>query len=95
MVYDGENDSAVYWNMIDRIKFEGENEDWLRITYYRYKKIERRWVFAGQTSISDPISDFVKLFVKAVKEKEWIRPLFREVCKQCVKELSVASAEKL
>jgi len=95
VVYDSENDLVVYWNMIDLIKFESEKEDWLRITYYRYKKIERKWVFAGQTSISDPISKFVELFVEAIKEKEWIRPLFREVCKQCAKELSVVDAEKL
>ena len=59
-----------------------EKENWLRITYYRYKKKERKWVFAGQTSISDPISSFVELFVKATREKEWIRPIFREVCKE-------------
>ena len=65
---DRENEIVVYWNMIDLIKFVDEDEDCLRITYYRYKKKERRWVFAGQTSISDPISKFVELFVKAVKE---------------------------
>jgi len=87
VVFDSESDLVVYWNMIDLIKFDDEDEDWLRITYYRYKKKERRWVFAGQTSISDPISDFVELFVKAIKEKEWIRPLFREIYKKCAKEL--------
>ena len=95
VVFDRENDLVVYWNMIDLISFKHEEQDWLRITYYRYKKIERRWIFAGQTSISGPISDFVELFVKAIREKEWIRPLFKEVCKQCAKELSVVSAEKL
>jgi len=83
----GEDDWVVYWNMIDLIRFEGEDEDWLRITYYRYKKKEKRWVFAGQTSLSDPISQFLELFVMVIKEKEWIRPLFREVYKQCEKEL--------
>lgn len=95
VIFDRENDLVVYWNMIDLIRFKDEEEDWLRITYYRYKKKEGKWVFAGQTSISDPISDFIGLFVKAIKEKEWIRSLFREVYKQCVKELSVANAEKL
>jgi hypothetical protein len=78
-----------YWMMIDRISFEGQTEDWLRITYYRYKKKEMRWVFAGQTSLTIPISGFLKLFVKAIKDKEWIRPLFREVYKQCFKELDI------
>jgi len=75
--------------MIDLIKFEDETENWIRITYYRYKPKERRWIFAGQTSIADPIKAFVTLFVQAIKEKEWVRPLFREVNKQCSKELSV------
>lgn len=87
VILDRENDMVVYWNMIDRIRFKGDNRDWLRITYYRYKKKERKWVFAGQTSIADPITAFVELFVKAIKEKEWIRPLFREIYKKCAKEL--------
>ena len=85
----GEDEWVVYWNIIDLIQFEGEDEDWLRITYYRYKKKERKWVFAGQTSLSNPISGFIELFVKAVKEKEWIRPVFREVYKRCSKELNL------
>ncbi len=86
--YDGDNEKAFYWNMIDLIEFENENEKWLRITYYRYKKIGK-WVFAGQTSISDPFNSFVVLFAKAIKEKEWIRPLFKNVYRQCSKELNV------
>ena len=84
-----EDDWVVYWNMIDLIHFEGEDEDWLRITYYRYKKKERKWVFAGQTALSNPISGFIKLFANAVKEKEWIRPVFREVYKRCSNELNL------
>lgn len=86
--YDGDNEKAFYWNMIDLIEFENENEKWLRITYYRYKKIGK-WVFAGQTSISDPFNSFVVLFAKAIKEKEWIRPLFKNVYRQCSKELNM------
>jgi len=87
VVKDGGDDLVDYWNVIDLIRFEGEEEDWLRITYYRYKKHEKRWVFAGQTSLSNPISYFCDLFVAAIKEKEWIRPLFREVLRQCSREL--------
>jgi len=90
-VFDGEDDSVAYWNVIDLIEFEGEDENWLRITYYRYKKKDNRWVFAGQTSISDPISVFIELFVKVAEEKEWIRPVFKEVCK----ELSKVDTEEL
>jgi len=84
-----EDDWVVYWNIIDFIKFEGEDEGWLRTTYYRYKKKERKWVFAGQTSLANPLSGFLELLVNTIKEKEWIRPLFREVYKQCSKELNV------
>jgi len=84
-----EDDWVVYWSMIDRIKFEGEDEDWLRITYYRYKKKERKWVFAGQTSLANPTSGFLELFVEAIKEKEWMRQLFKEVYKQCSNELNI------
>jgi hypothetical protein len=86
------DDWVVYWYLMDQIEFKGEDEYWLRITYYRYKKREKRWVFAGQTSLAGPISNFQKLFTEAIKEKEWIKPLFREVYKQCSKELN---AEKL
>ena len=83
----GEDEWVAYWNMIDLIRFETEDEDWLRITYYRYKKKDRKWVYAGQTSFSDPISSFLELFVNAIKKKDWIRPLFKEVYRQCEKEL--------
>ena len=83
----GEDKIVAYWNLIDLIKFENEDEDWLRITYYRYKKKEKRWVFAGQTSLSDPISEFEELFVRGIKEKHWIRSLIKNVFEQCAKEL--------
>lgn len=86
--YDGETNNAFYWNLLDLIRFKEEKEDWLRISYYRYKK-DGRWVFAGQTSISDPFNSFVVLFAKAIKEKEWIRPLFKNVYRQCSKELNI------
>jgi len=92
VVKDGGDDLVTYWNLIDLIRFEGEEEDWLRITYYRYKNKDKRWVFAGQTSLANPLSGFLELFVNTIKEKEWIRTLFREVYKQCSKELN---AEKL
>ena len=89
VVFDGEDDFVLYWNMIDLIEFSGEDEDWLRLTYYRCKKKDRRWVFAGQTSISDPISCFEELFTKAIKSKVWMRHLFSNIYKQCKKELDL------
>ena len=81
---------VIYWNLIDLIKFEDEKENLIIVTYYRYRKRQKRkWVFAGQTAFSDPISSFEELFVKAIKEKEWIKPLFREVYERCSNELSL------
>jgi hypothetical protein len=87
VVKSGEDEFVRYWNLIDLIRFENEEEDWMRITYYRYKKKEKRWVFAGQTPYSDPISQFEELFITGVKEKDWIRRLFKSVLRQCSKEL--------
>jgi hypothetical protein len=64
-----------------------KNQDWLRITYYRYNKREKRWVFAGQTSYADPMSQFEEFFVNGIKEKDWIRKLFKNVFRQRAKEL--------
>lgn len=83
VVFDSEYGSIVYWNMVDLIKFEGEDEKWLGITYYRYNKEKRRWVYAGQTSKSEPISSFDELFVKAIKKKEWMRQLFIGIYEKC------------
>jgi hypothetical protein len=94
-----------YWNILDVIKFSHDpnnpNNIWLRITYYRYLKnaviktkkgkvTNKRWIFAGQTSISDPINAFEELFVKAIRKDEngkWIRPLFKNVMERCSNEL--------
>jgi hypothetical protein len=91
-----------YWNILDWIRFSHDpNTLWLRITYFRYLKSEivktrkgkvtnKRWIFAGQTSISDPIGAFEELFVKAIqkdKEGKWIRPLFKNIINRCCDEL--------
>jgi hypothetical protein len=89
VIFDSESETIVYWNMIDLIGFNDEEEDWLRITYYRYNKEKNKWIFAGQTSISDPISSFHEMFVKAVKEKDWIRELFRNVYEKCREDLAL------
>lgn len=89
VILDSDDEDVVYWNIIDLIKFKDYPEDWLRVTYYRYKKKEMKWVFAGQTSISNPISGFVQMFAEAVKEKDWFKSLFREIQKQCSKELNL------
>jgi hypothetical protein len=79
-----------------------EEEMWFRLTYWRYRAEEnlkfnsgkkigeptyRRWVNAGQTSISNSINTFEEFFVQAIKEKDWIRPLFKNIMKRCTEEL--------
>lgn len=76
---------------------------WLRLTYWRYKTApivhinsgkrkgeitNRRWINAGQTSFSNSISTFEEFFVQAIKEKDWVRPLFKNVMERCSKELT-------
>jgi hypothetical protein len=82
-----EDDTVVYWDLIDLIEFKNSEENWLRLTYYRYKKDESHWNFAGQTSLCEPISTFDKLFVNGIKERQWIRQFFRNIVKECAKEL--------
>ena len=86
VIFDRKDDNVTYWNLIDLIEFKDEKEQWLRITYYRYKK-DGHWIFAGQTSIADPLSKFVELFVKAIKETLWARQLFKEIFTKCKCEL--------
>jgi hypothetical protein len=89
VVFGSEYGSIVYWNIVDLIRFEGEDEDWLRLTYYRYNKEKRKWVFAGQTPLCDPISSFGEIFVKAIKEKDWMRQLFKKIYEKCKEELEL------
>ena len=88
-----EDDDVVYWNIMDLIKFENDNENWLRMTYYRYKKKARPpkrrvgWVFAGQTSLASPINQVSEFFTDAIKGKEWIKDFFKNIFGKCRQEL--------
>jgi hypothetical protein len=84
---ESEDNTVVYWDLIDLIEFKNHNEKWLRLTYYRYKKKETKWGFAGQTSLCEPISTFQELFVNGIKERQWIRQFFKQIFKKCAKEL--------
>jgi len=64
--------NVVYWNVIDKIRFEGK--DWIRFTYYRYLTAQKKWVFAGQTSLCDPVENITSLFMKAC-EKDWFQKI--------------------
>lgn len=65
------DDGITYWDILDIIRFEGEPEDEIRFTYYRYKYKEGinlrgkpvilGWNFAGQNSFCEPISKVKEL----------------------------------
>jgi len=76
----------IYWMVMDMIEFQGQAERQIRMSYYRYKKSTSRWIFAGQTSFSFPISEIIQYFTGAVKEKEWFKKIFQEILKRCVNE---------
>jgi hypothetical protein len=74
IVYKSMSGKIPYWDIVDLIEFKGEK--WMRIGYYRKKKVLR---FASQTTITEPISIWKDIFVNAAKEKEWFRKLLKEV----------------
>jgi len=66
-----------YWDVVDLIEFDGENEPMIRISYYR--KPKDRLIFAGQTSITEPVSTWQRMLVTAAREKEWFANLLETV----------------
>jgi hypothetical protein len=58
-----------YYDVVDLIDFDGEPEPFMRITYYRHLP-DGRLIFAGQTSICEPMSVWTRLLAKAW-EKDW------------------------
>ncbi len=75
-------DAIQYWDIVDLIEFKDEAEKWIRIGYYRQSK--GRLIFAGQTTITEPISMRKSILLNAAKEKEWFRDLLEEVVNDLV-----------
>ena len=73
----GDTESAFYWDVVDLIEFEGESEPMMRITYYR--KLNGRLVFAGQTTITEPISTWKRMLLDTAQKKAWFRDLLQGV----------------
>jgi hypothetical protein len=70
-----------YWDVVDLILFEGEKEpEWLRIGYYRKPKERLNW--GSQTTITEPISIWKRMFVAAARDKKWFRDLLDGVMKE-------------
>lgn len=74
-----EPDDVPYWNVCDRIKFDGDPPEsyWLRFGYYRMANDTLRW--ASQTTLCDRMEIWEELMVKAAIEKPWFRELLAKV----------------
>ena len=75
---DPSTSGVLYWDVVDLIIFrEEEEKEWIRIGYYR--KPKDKLVFAGQTTITEPIRNWKRILTQAAKEKLWFRKLLLEV----------------
>jgi hypothetical protein len=64
-----------YWDVIDLIEFPDTPEPmWMRVGYYRFVNGRLNW--GSQTTLTDPLSVWLKLFTKA-KTRPWFAPLLR------------------
>lgn len=78
-------ENPPYWDVVDLIHFEGDEEpDWLRISYY-FKSPKGRLTWGGQTSITEPISVWKRIFLQASREKKWFREILTGVMKDLQK----------
>jgi hypothetical protein len=70
-----------YWDVVDLISFPEESEpDWIRIGYYR--KPKDRLVWGSQTTITEPITVWKRIFFQTAREKNWFRQLLQDVVKE-------------
>lgn len=77
IVWSGEGDQvavgARYWDVVDLIEFQhnGGHRLWMRIGYYRQVGDKLRW--ASQTTITEPFTQWKRIFAQAAKQKKWFR----------------------
>lgn len=72
--------TVPYWDVIDLIEFKGQKERFIRIGYYR--KPGNRLNYGSQTTITETISGWKGMLVKAAREKEWFRKLLDDAMKE-------------
>lgn len=73
-----------HWDVVDLIKFEGEEEpEWVRIGYYRKPKHTLNW--GSQTTITEPVSIWKRILVNTAREKKWFRDLLEVVMEELKK----------
>ena len=70
---DWSSSGIPYLDIVDLIEFPNEIEkSWMRIGYYRYLKENDRLVWGSQTTITEPLAVWSKLF-SAVKSRPWFQ----------------------
>jgi len=74
--------NVPYWDVVDLVEFQGESEQRIRIGYYRKPRNSSNPRYASQMTITEPISVWKELLVKAAKEKEWFRNLLEDVMRE-------------
>jgi len=76
--------AVPYWDVVDLIEFKGEKEpEWIRIGYYRKPKQTLNW--GSQTTITEPVSIWKRIFLNAAREKKWFRDLLEDVMNELKK----------
>ena len=77
-----------YWDVVDLIHFPGsQEEDWIRIGYYRKRRHKNRLVWGSQTTITEPVSVWRRLLADAAREKPWFRSLIMDVAHDVASDL--------
>ena len=70
--------TVPYWDVVDLIEFKSQKEpECIRIGYYR--KPDKKLNWGSQTTITETISGWKGMLVKAAREKEWFRQLLDDV----------------
>lgn len=65
-----------YWDVVDLIEFPGAPKpEWMRVGYYRYAK--GRLVWGSQTTLTEPLDIWRKLF-KVARKRPWFASLLDE-----------------
>lgn len=72
VVFSSRLTDASYWDVIDLIEFpDHKHRKWIRISYYRQVGDKLRW--AGQTSITEPLHVWKRIFGQGARKKNWFR----------------------
>lgn len=75
-----EKTQIPYWDVVDLINFPNEKEKkWIRIGYYRKKE---RLVWGSQTTITEPVTVWKRLLIKAAREMQWFKDLLQEIVQE-------------